>query len=326
MEGEFRVFTRQVVPLFRIVHHVVEFDRGVLVLVQPLAHGFPRTEAQGLLAAVTAKLPIQRALDAEHLAAQAFIGTAPLAIGRTALALSPDGATLAYVAERGTGTQLYLRPMDRDTVFPLAGTEDACCPFFSPDGAWLAFHAHDQLNKVRIGFAGPPIPILTVNSFFAADWGDDGWIVVSDLQGRHTVRVNAETGAKEDLHLTMNRPKVLPGGHGIISDTSLFLPATNERRRLLTAGTDARYAPSGHITYAHQGELWAVPFDLSKLRVTGEPLAVLPHLRTESTIGHAQYSFAANGLLVYAPGGANDLSRLVVRSRSGTVDKNSIVP
>ena len=250
----------------------------------------------------------------------AFIGNAPLAIGRTALALSPDGTTLAYAAQRGAGTQLYLRPMNRDTVFPLAGTEGACCPFFSPDGAWLGFHAHDQLSKVRIGFAGGPIPIVTVNSFFAADWGDDGWIVISDLQGRHILRVNAETGAKEELHLTMSQPKALPGGRGIISDTSLFIGGNHERRRLLATGTDSRYAPTGHISYAHRGALWAVPFDLSKLKVTGEPLAVVPHLRTESSMGFAQYTFAANGLLIYAPGGISDLGRLVVRQRSGQLD------
>ncbi len=250
----------------------------------------------------------------------AFIGKAPLAIGRTALALSPDGATLAYVAQRGSGTQLYLRPMDRDTALPLAGTEDACCPFFSPDGTWLVFYAHDKLSKVRLGFAGAPIPIMTVNSFVGADWGDDGWLVVSELQQRRVVRVNAETGLTEDLHLSMPRPQVLPGGRGIISDTSLFLPGSYERQRLLTAGRDARYSPTGHITFAHQGALWAVPFDLSKLKVTGEPLAILPHLRTEASLGMAQYTFARNGLLVYAPGGANDLSRLVSRTRAGRVD------
>ena len=250
----------------------------------------------------------------------AFIGTSPLAIGRTAFALSPDGAGLVYVAQRGSGTQLYLRPMDRDTVFPVAGTEGACCPFFSPDGAWLVFHARDQLSKVRLGFAGAPIPITAANSFAGAAWGEDGWIVVADLQGRRAARVNAETGVREDLRPGMHTPSILPGARGIISDTSFFPPGGRERRRLLTAGTDSRYAPSGHITYAHQGALWAVPFDLSKLKVTGQPLAVLPHLRTESAMGKAQYAFARNGLLVYVPGGASDLSRLVTLNASGRLD------
>ncbi|HUF34917.1 MAG TPA: protein kinase, partial [Gemmatimonadales bacterium] len=250
----------------------------------------------------------------------AFIGTSPLGIGRTAFALSPDGAMLAYAAQRGAGTQLYLRPMDRDTVFPVAGTEGACCPFFSPDGAWLAFLARDQLSKVRIGFSGSPIPITAVNSFFGAGWGDDGWIVIADLQGRRAARVNAETGVREDLRPGMYTPSVLPGARGILSDTILFIPAKQERRRLLAAGTDARYAASGHITYAHQGALWAVPFDLSKLEVTGEPLAVLPHLRTESSMGKAQYAFARNGLLVYVPGGTGDVSRLVTLNAAGRLD------
>jgi len=250
----------------------------------------------------------------------AFIGTSPLGIGRTAFALSPDGAVLAYAAQRGAGTQLYLRPMDRDTVFPVAGTEGACCPFFSPDGAWLAFLARDQLSKVRISFPGSPIPITAVNSFFGAGWGDDGWIVVADLQGRRAARVNAETGVREELQPGMYTPSVLPGARGILSDTILFIPAKKERRRLLAAGTDARYAASGHITYAHQGALWAVPFDLSKLEVTGEPLAVLPHLRTESSLGKAQYAFARNGLLIYAPGGTGDVSRLVTLNAAGRLD------
>jgi len=279
----------------------------------------PRAGGAGAVVTSTIMLPDSAPL--------AFIGTAPYGIGRTALALSPDGATLAYVAERGTGTQLYLRPMDRDTAFPVAGTEDACCPFFSPDGVWLAFLARDQLNKVRIGFAGPPVPITTVNSFIGADWGDDGAIVVSDLQSRRTVRVNAETGAREELQPSMGAPRILPGGRGIISSDpwrstpgSLFIPERHEVRALLASGSDVRYAPTGHITYAQQGALWAVPFDLSGLTMTGEPLAVLAHLRTETVLGNAQYSFAQNGTLVYAPGGTSDLGRLVVRQRAGRVD------
>ncbi|MEP6574661.1 MAG: hypothetical protein ABJD11_18315, partial [Gemmatimonadota bacterium] len=256
----------------------------------------------------------------------AFIGVAPLAIGRTALALSPDGGTLAYVAERGAGTQLYLRPMDRDTVFPLPGTEGACCPFFSPDGKWLAFHAHDQLSKVRIGLAGSPIPITSVNGFMGGDWGDDGSILISEQQGRRAFRVNAESGAREPLPRMYSMARSLPGGRGILSrdPTTLapgvYAPKEDKPKPLAVPGTDLRYAPTGHIVYAHQGALWAVPYDLSKLATTGEPLAVLPHLRSEASAGFAQYSFARNGLLAYATGGNGALSRLVVRQRSGQVD------
>ncbi len=256
----------------------------------------------------------------------AFIGAAPLAIGRTALALSPDGTTLAYVAERGGGTQLYLRPLDRDTLLPVPGTVGACCPFFSPDGKWLAFHAQDRLSKVRPGLAGAPIPITTVNGFMGADWADDGWILVSEQQGRRATRVNPETGAREPLRTMYSLARAFPGGRGILArDPATLAPAiyvSGERqpRLLAVPGTDLRYAPTGHLTYAHQGALWVVPFDLSRLTVTGDPLALLPHVRSEASAGFAQYTFARNGLLAYAAGGNGALSRLVVRHRSGEVD------
>ncbi|MBA2627540.1 MAG: protein kinase [Gemmatimonadales bacterium] len=256
----------------------------------------------------------------------AFIGAAPLAIGRTALVLSPDGGTLAYVAERAGGTELYLRPMDRDTVFPLPGTEGACCPFFSPDGKWLAFHAHDRLSKVRIGLPGSPIPITTVNGFLGGDWGDDGSILISEQQGRRAFRVNAETGAREPLRRMYSIARSLPGGRGILSRDpatlapAVYVPKEEKPKPLGVPGTDLRYAPTGHMIYAHQGALWAVPFDLSRLETAGEPLAILPHLRSEASVGFAQYSFARSGLLAYASGGNGALSRLVVRRRSGQVD------
>ena len=250
----------------------------------------------------------------------AFVGKAPLGIGRTALALSPDGSTLAYVAQRGEGTQLFLRPMDRDTVIALPGTEDACCPFFSPDGAWLAFHARDQLSKVRMGVSGPPVPITRVNSFFAADWADDGGITLSELQGRRLVRIDPATGAREDLHRAMRLHRSLPGGRGILADSNLYLPGDAAPRRVLSGGTDVRYVPAGYLTYWLRGALWAVPFDLGTLQVSGEPVTVLPHLRLEAGTLAGQYTFAQSGLLVYAAGGTNDRSRLVVRGRGGRVD------
>ncbi len=251
----------------------------------------------------------------------AFIGSSPYGVGMTALALSPDGALLAYVAQRGSGSQLYLRPMDRDTAFPLAGTDGAYAPFFSPDGTWLAFVAGDQLKKLRVGFGGAPIPVTTVNSFQGADWGDDGWIVVADQQGRRSARVNAETGAREELRPPFRTGKVLPGSRALLSDVTVVIPRRHEERALLPTGTDGRYVPTGHIAYALQGDVWAAPFDLGTLRVTGEPFAVVPHVRTEAgLLGRAQYTFARNGLLVYATGERGDLSRLVIHHRSGRVE------
>jgi serine/threonine protein kinase len=68
------------------------------------------------------------------------------------LAISPDGADLVYVASRGSGpTQLFLRPLYALKAEPLAGTENAASPFFSPDSLWVGFFADGKLKKVAVG-------------------------------------------------------------------------------------------------------------------------------------------------------------------------------
>lgn len=46
---------------------------------------------------------------------------------------------------------------------------------------------------------------------------------------------------------------------------------TGERTTLINGGTDVRYLPTGHIVYALQGMLLAVPFDSESHQVTGGP-------------------------------------------------------
>jgi tRNA A-37 threonylcarbamoyl transferase component Bud32 len=83
-----------------------------------------------------------------------FIGEATIGVGQTAIAISPDGRTLAYIAGGGPRPRIYVRPLDRFEATPLPGTEGAFHPFFSPDGGWIGFFADNQLRKVST--AGGP--------------------------------------------------------------------------------------------------------------------------------------------------------------------------
>src|SRR6202049_4649427 len=58
-----------------------------------------------------------------------------------AVALSPDGTHLAYVARQGSTQQIYLRALDNLEARPIPGTEGAVDSFFSPDGQWVGFFA-----------------------------------------------------------------------------------------------------------------------------------------------------------------------------------------
>jgi hypothetical protein len=67
------------------------------------------------------------------------------------IALSPDGRRLAFVAgPRGSAPQIWIRPLDSVQAQPLAGTDDATFPFWSPDGRFIGFFAGGKLKKVDV--------------------------------------------------------------------------------------------------------------------------------------------------------------------------------
>ena len=86
----------------------------------------------------------------------------------------------------------------------------------------------------------------------------------------------------------------------------------------LVSGTAPHLTATGHLVYAQNGTLMAVPFNSKLLELAGAPSQVLDGI-LESRSGAAQYSLSANGTLVYIPGGMqSSTSRLVWVDRQGT--------
>ncbi|MCL5742856.1 MAG: serine/threonine-protein kinase, partial [Acidobacteria bacterium] len=107
---------------------------------------------------------------------------APLAVGspRPAIALSPDGTQLVYVADRAGKTQLYLRHLDRSEPAPMAGTEGASGPFWAPDGQSVSyFDPHLRLKKISAQ-GGAPVTLSEMTPVSrGGTWGPDNIIVVA---------------------------------------------------------------------------------------------------------------------------------------------------
>jgi len=96
-----------------------------------------------------------------------------LAVGITpAVALSPDGSRLVYVANHGGSTQLYLRSIDRFEATPIPGTEGAESPFFSPDGQSVGFFAESKLKTVSLS-GGAPLTVCSASINRGASWGPE---------------------------------------------------------------------------------------------------------------------------------------------------------
>ena len=114
-------------------------------------------------------------------------------------------------------------------------------------------------------------------------------------------------------------PQKLPGGNALLftlndaaanwNDSTIVVDRldTDERKTLIRGGSDARYLPTGHLVYAVESTLFAVPFDLRKLDVTGGPVPVVEGVMGPTNRGAAQLSFSDDGTLAFVSGvGSSD--------------------
>ena len=249
----------------------------------------------------------------------------------SALALSPDGTRLAYVARQGGTQQLYLRAMDSLEARPVPGTEGGDAPFFSPDGQWLGFFAAGRLKKVSVN-GGAALPLADASFPLGASWGSQGMIAFAPAVGSGLQQVSEAGGASQPLtrpekeEVAHVRPEFLPDGKAVLfasigvgrPQVAVQPVGTGERRNLIPGGTQPRYAASGHLIYAQEGNLMAVPFDSQRLTVTGAAVPVVDGVLQFPGTGAAQYSISATGSLVYVPGSAQaGARRLVWVNRTG---------
>lgn len=79
--------------------------------------------------------------------------------------------------------------------------------------------------------------------------------------------------------------------------------AVRAAQGVVRGGFNGRYVPSGHLVFMHGGSLFAVPFDLNRLEVTGQVVPVIDGVPTVAG-GGAQFAVSGHGTLVYAPGQA----------------------
>jgi hypothetical protein len=232
-----------------------------------------------------------------------------------AVALSPDGLHLAYVANQGGSQQLHLRAMDALDARPIPGTEGATQPFFSSDGQGLGFFADGKLKTVSVtGGAALTLGEVTHNAF-GASWSSQGMIAfgpsvtslqyLSDAGGAPQPLTRLEQG--EIYH---GWPEFLPGGKALLFavrrppgfQVDVQSVGAGGRRKLIPVGTRPMYALSGHLIYAQAGTLMAVPFDPQRLLVTGPPVPMVEEVLQTATDGAAQYTVSATGSLVYVRG------------------------
>jgi serine/threonine protein kinase/Tol biopolymer transport system component len=239
----------------------------------------------------------------------------------SATILSPDGAVLAFVAQRAESAarQIYVRRLDELRAVPLSGTEGALNPFFSPDGRWIGYFADGTLKKVPAA-GGGAVTICPVLNNRGGAWGEDGTIVFSpDRAGAPLWRVPASGGEPVPLttlgegETTQRWPQMLAGGRAVLftgnsradgfQDANIVVEALpNGPRKVLVRGAYfGRYLPSGHLAYVRDGTLYAAPFDIDRLELTGAAVPALDGAAVMMPVGAAEVAFSDAGTMAYLP-------------------------
>jgi serine/threonine protein kinase/Tol biopolymer transport system component len=248
-------------------------------------------------------------------------------------ALSPDGQHLVFVASGASGSQLWLRPLAATSAQPLAGTERARLPFWSPDGRSVGFFADGKLKRLDIG-GGLPQALTNVSFGTGGAWSPEGVILFGPSSSRSPIlRVPASGGQAVPVttlsapnSIYYQFPQFLPGGRSFVFFVSgeegvrgIYLGSLDAKdtKRLTTADSTGFYMAPGWLLFVRQGTLVAQRFDLSRMEITGDSVAVADRL-ADSFVGVPAFSVAANGLVAYRAGTGNG-RQLTWLDRSGKV-------
>lgn len=250
------------------------------------------------------------------------------------LLLTPDGRTLVYTTQAAGLSVLSRRQADRLAPTVIAGTERASLPFLSPNGKWVAFFVGNQLRKVPID-GGPAATITTMTQPQGASWGPNNVIVLGSypaVDGLSRVASSEGTPSrftKPDSakgELSQRWPRVLADGKTVLYSSwgrggmttariGIASLETGECVILDVVGSNPFDIFEGQLLYARaDGALMAAPFDLRRLRVTGEAFAVVDGVAI-SAAGASKAALSENGTLVYLTGSST--SRLVLVGANG---------
>jgi serine/threonine-protein kinase len=245
---------------------------------------------------------------------------------RQVIALSPDGTKFVYVASN----RLNLRTLETLEPRVIPGTENKegpLNPIFSPDSSAIVYasSADQTLKRIPVN-GGTPVTLCSLpQTPFGLAWSGHEILIGGGSRG--ILRITDQGGTPESIVSVKPgewaaHPQILPGGDGVLftllaDADNLRIPQrwnrahivvqslkTGQRTTMLDGGSDARYLPTGHLVYALGGTVFAVPFDVQHLKVTGVPVSVLEGVRRDTTAatGIAQWSVSDTGSLVFVPG------------------------
>jgi Tol biopolymer transport system component len=227
--------------------------------------------------------------------------------------VSPNGASVVF----GAGGKLWVRSLRTGEAAPVAGTEGATFPFWSPDSRSVGFFSSGKLRTIEAA-GGPSQALADAPTPRGGAWGPDGTIVYTpDFQGG-LWRVPATGGTPKAItevdksrHSTHRWPWMLPDGKHVLYLAASHVNPRSEASgiyvvsvdggpatRLIASYGSAQTVP-GWLLSVSDGHLVAWPFDEGRLSVSGKARRIPADANFDYGTWRAVFSVSRDGILVY---------------------------
>jgi Tol biopolymer transport system component len=228
---------------------------------------------------------------------------------------------IAFTAQDSAGKRLlWIREIDSLIAHPLAGTDGAAYPFWSPDSRFIAYAITGKLMRVPVA-GGPPLMVCALNAGITSRGGS--WsksdVLVFNNGPAVLSRVSASGGNATPIGTLKSGesgrqfPFFLPDGRHFLyfatgaseQVAGLYAGSLDDETttRIMSTTTGAIFdEKTGRLLFTRQGTLLAQPFDAATFKVSGEPTPVGERVESVVVPGVVAFSVSTTGMLVYGTG------------------------
>jgi Tol biopolymer transport system component len=257
--------------------------------------------------------------------------TTPPTTDPVSLAMSPDGHSIVFVASAEGRSQLWMRRLSSTVFRPLAGTDNASLPFWSPDGRSVGFFAEGRIKRIDLE-NGIVREISSAPVAAGAAWNHDGVILHPLVPDSPIFRTSVEGSPLEPVTQFVpgqtghRAPVFLPDGRHFLFHAAgtpdvrgIYIGelGTKTIRRLMDADAPAIFAPPHHLLYVQHSTLFAHRLDPRTITLLGEPVALADGVISEAGAGLTAIAASATGTILYRTGNSGGQRRFVWVDRAG---------
>ena len=236
-------------------------------------------------------------------------------------ALSPNGSHLTFVAQAADGSRsLWIRSMTMMTATPIAGTDGASFPFWSPDERLIGFFADRKLKTIDVS-SGAVAVIADARRASGGAWAPRGIIIFAPDVNGPLYQIAETGGAPSPITRVVNAeglqghrwPVFLPDGRHFLyievtagtkteNHSAIYVGSLDslDTSRLMSENVRTVAFALGQLFFVRTGILYAQPFDTQRLRVAGEPTPITNRdIPGPSTFYPSEFSISQNGVLAF---------------------------